>query len=76
MSAERGGAKRRMASRIAGQNRRGDARIFLFVQASQDAAGIAYGERSGGKVAGDDAAGSDDRVFTDGDAGADDDAAA
>jgi hypothetical protein len=50
--------------------------IFLFVQASQHAAGIADGEDSGGKVAGDDAACADNRVLTDGDAGADNDAAA
>jgi hypothetical protein len=45
-------------------------RKLAIVQASQYAAGIADGEDSGGKVAGDDAACADDGVLTDGDAGA------
>ena len=48
----------------------------LFVQASEHAAGIADGEDSGGKVAGDDAACTYDGVLTDGDAGEDNDTAA
>ena len=48
----------------------------IAVQASEHAAGIAYGEHSGWEVAGDDAACADDGVLTDGDAGADDDTAA
>jgi hypothetical protein len=50
--------------------------IFLFVQASQRAAGIADGQHSSRKVAGNDAACADDRVLTDGDAGTDNDTAA